>query len=426
MLRTCVLATVLCLFALTGAARGSGFLLTDHDAAGTGRGFARTAGVNDAAAQYWNPAATSFLEESEIKLDFHYISTQLDYDPDPGQGFDAEQHQGHFFIPATYAAFDISEYVDAGLAVFVPYALATRYNRNWSGRYQSIDAEVSFIFVQPSISVKIPGIDLALSAGLQLNMNMDEVAPVRLTRALDFRFLGQPDGFIEIEGDSDTINVGYVLSLSWKPSYLGNRVAVGVTWRATPDDHEIDGRAKIQAPASVGLPTRAGAKTSVTLPPYLTVGLELMLIEDQLWVEFGYRWVGWSTLDKLVIEFDDARLATSVNDFGYKNVNQFMFGVEWHPVEWLALRCGYQFDESPANPKFLSPRLPEGDRHGVSVGVGFQTERFSVELAYMHLFFKTATKRNLQGFNSPGGPATANGRYDALVDVVGISFGMKF
>ena len=44
----------------------------------------------------------------------------------------------------------------------------------------------------------------------------------------------------------------------------------------------------------------------------------------------------------------------------------------------------------------------------------------------MHLFFETATKRNFQGFNSPGGPATANGDYDAAVDVVGLSFGYRF
>lgn len=310
--------------------------------------------------------------------------------------------------------------------MFTPFALATRWNRNWAGRYQSIDSEVSFIFLQPTITARIPGIDLAVGAGLQFNMNLDEIAPVRLTRALDFRFLGSGDGFIEIEGDSKTVNVGYVLSLSWKPSYLANRVSVGVTWRATPDDHEIEGRAKIQAPTALGLPSRAGAETEVTLPPYLTVGVEFMLVEDTLWVEFGYRWVGWSTLDQLVIEFDDPRLAPAITDFQYRDVNQFMFGAEWHPLEWLALRCGYQYDESPARTEFLSPRLPEANRHGVSIGVGFETERFSFEVAYMHLFFETATKNNLQGFNSPGGPATANGDYDAIVDVVGVSFSARF
>ncbi|MEZ6187480.1 MAG: outer membrane protein transport protein [Planctomycetota bacterium] len=420
------LSVLLGLVLLGSPAWASGFLLSDHDAAGTARGFARTAGVDDAAALYWNPAAQSWLEDSEIRLGGHLLWTQGTYDAEPGQGFDDRMHDGLFALPSLFAAFDLSEHVDVGLAVFNPFALATHWNRNWSGRYQAIDSEVNFLFFQPTVSLKIPVIDVALSAGLQLNANVGRPNPVRLTNALDFRFLGQPDGYAEVVGHSESLNVGYVVSLSWRPTYLDERIVVGVTWRATPDDHEIEGKAKFQAPPAANLPSRAGAETEVTLPPYLTVGVQFELFEDLFWVELGYRWTGWSTLDRLVIQFDDPRVPTSITEFDYHDVNQYMLGLELHPIEGLALRAGYQFDETPTSSTRLSPRLPDADRHGLSFGFGVDVGPVTVDVAYMHLFIDTARKRNFEGFVSPGGNASANGDYDSAVDIFGASLSVRF
>jgi len=205
-------------------------------------------------------------------------------------------------------------------------------------------------------------------------------------------------------------------------------LGIGLTWRHTPDDHEISGKARFEAPDQAGLPHRAGAETEVTLPPYLTVGVEFEVVEDVFWMELGYRWVGWSTLDELQFDFDDPRAPSDSGlEFGWENTNQFMLGLEFHvPGSPVVLRAGYQYDESPVTDRFLSPRLPDANRHGVSVGFGLHFDSFRLDIGYMHLFLPEATKRNTLGADSPGGPATANGRYETLIDVLGVSAELRF
>lgn len=416
----CFLAAALCAFAWALPVHASGFQIDLHDARGTGRSFANTAGVDDASAIYFNAAAMSEIDGISIRTGAHWLEFPIDYDPDPGQGQDAETRPKDFLVPNVFAAFDISEVIDAGLGIFVPFALATKWPGDFAGRYMALDNSITFIFVEPAVSAEIPFVD-GLSVGFGLELVFGEVS---LNRALDFRFLGEPDGELTMSGRSG-ITVGYHLSVLY--SLLDDRVRLGASWRHIPDDTELDGDADFRnVPAVTGI-SDTDIETDLTLPPWFQVGAEVEILKDLLWVEMDYKWTGWHTLDRVHIDFDDnTAVADTTLPFEWHNVSMGMVAVEARPIPMVAVRAGYFYDQAPIPRSRLRPELPDSARNGISFGVGISMGSFRIDLSYMHIFIRAAHKDNLEGADSPGGPATANGHYNAMADIIGFSLGTSF
>lgn len=421
----------LCLAALAAAALwpsaafAAGFQIDTHDAKGTGRGFANVAGTDDASALYFNPAAISFIDKSSLRGGFQIIAAQIDYDAQPGSGGYSEQFRRGFFVPNLFASFDTGDMVDVGFGFFSPFNLATSWPRGWPGRYDTLRSAVTFMFFQPTVSIKDPfDLGFSVALGAELVTTQDSIAPesVRLTKAMDWRFLGQPDGEVEITGNSSHLNVGYVLSAYLRPAILDDRVTVGLTWRQTPEPHEIVGEAKFtNIPVGVSLPPKADASTRLLLPPWLQFGVQVEVLEDLLWVEVDYKWTGWSTVKDLRISIRG--VDEQVTRFDWRDTNMFMVAIEAKPVKMLSLRAGYFYDQTPVPDGTLSATLPDANRNGVSFGVGLDFGVVRVDVSYMHLFFDAAHKNN--GVGSEFG-LTANGKYDTLVDIFGISGEVRF
>ena len=417
----------------SGVAYGSGFQIDIHDATGTGRSFAYTAGVDNAAAGYFNPAAISLFEETRLKFGGTFLTSQIEYDPS-GAGRSDATDRLNATIPHLYLSVNASEVVDFGFAYFTPFALRTDWPHDWTGRYLALKNEVTFNFLQPYVSFNlskiVDGLSIAVGPQFVLAANPLGGSGVRLNQAIDLRWLGEPDGEMLIKGDTDGINVGYVVALHYAPPFLGGRVKLGASWRATPDDHEIEGEAEFRmspsARAATNLPHETDAETDLTLPPWFQVGVEVEVVEDFLWVEVDYKWTGWSTLDTLEIDFKDPTVADREIDFDWEDVHMVMVGAEVQATEWLRLRAGYFYDTTPVPDRTLGPRLPDADRHGMSVGAGFDLGPVRIDLAYMKLFPDTAVKANAEGTDLPGGPQPANGRYDTNIDLFSLSLEVEF
>jgi long-chain fatty acid transport protein len=65
-------------------------------------------------------------------------------------------------------------------------------------------------------------------------------------------------------------------------------------------------------------------------------------------------------------------------------------------------RAGYLLDRSPVKAKYVEPLLPDANRNGMNLGVGYKiNEQFSVDAAYMFLKFDqrkaTGTEVNFDG-----------------------------
>jgi long-chain fatty acid transport protein len=81
-------------------------------------------------------------------------------------------------------------------------------------------------------------------------------------------------------------------------------------------------------------------------------------------------------------------------------------GVEYDLPSRTTLRAGYMYDESPVRGRFASPRIPDSDRHWISLGVSQSvTDQISADLGLAYAFFDerkirlsgTATENTLRG-----------------------------
>ena len=60
-------------------------------------------------------------------------------------------------------------------------------------------------------------------------------------------------------------------------------------------------------------------------------------------------------------------------------------GVEYDALDWLTLRAGYVFDQSPMTERYEDYLVPTDDRHIYSFGVGFKWEAWTLDLSYAYI-----------------------------------------
>jgi long-chain fatty acid transport protein len=168
------------------------------------------------------------------------------------------------------------------------------------------------------------------------------------------------------------------------------------------------------------------AETSLDLPPMVNFGIH-QDIGDKFAVMAEAQWTGWSTFDNLVIEFDNPAQPDNVTQFEWDDVWFFAVGGTWKPTERLTFRVGAAYDETPTKTRYRTPRIPDSDRYWLSAGVGWQvSERFSLDLAYTHVFFDDARVR-LRGTDEGNAlRGDLNAEYQNAIDVVSLAAKWRF
>ena len=152
-------------------ALASGFQLIEQNGSGLGNAYAgQAAGVTDASAIYYNPAALTRIEKRQFvhlrqphrRLDGvrrHRLDAALPADPPPltlpvsagGSGGDAG---GWIPVPNAYFSCQVSPRFWAGLGVNAPFGLKTEWDADWQGRFHAIKSEVKTLNINPTLAVK--------------------------------------------------------------------------------------------------------------------------------------------------------------------------------------------------------------------------------------------------------------------------------
>jgi hypothetical protein len=96
----------------------------------------------------------------------------------------------------------------------------------------------------------------------------------------------------------------------------------------------------------------------------------------------------------------------------------------WSPgncsaTDVVTLRGGYYYDPTPQPQKVMSPLLADADRHGLSLGVGYAPNPWSLDF---FLLFPLAGDRDTGGVNLDG----YEGTYRPSGTVLGVNFGYQF
>jgi long-chain fatty acid transport protein len=204
------------------------------------------------------------------------------------------------------------------------------------------------------------------------------------------------------------------------------KISLGLTY-TTPQDTtydnvtDFDGDGRLDN-LKLGSPHRLGF--GVAYEPFL----------GKLLLEADVKWLNWSG-------------ATGYGDFGWRDQVVFGVGAQYKPIPKLALRLGYNYGRNPVKEHdnfnglfgqftnvqgkpvpsyyfetFRVTGFPAIVEHHFTFGVGYQvTEKFIVNIAYMHAFENTITER---GTNLFGQPTRISSRLSE--DSIDVGFSIRF
>ena len=393
---------------------GGGFQLNEHGAKPMGLGGAFTAIANDASAVYWNGAGLSFLNGTNIILgasliapittfrgvapstDISYMKNQVFYPP-------------HFFV-----SHKISDAFSIGTGISVPFGLGTEWQPDWIGRYLAVKTEL-MVFSAPLVVSWAILDNLSISAGGSYSF-----ANVTITQMYSQTpFTG--DAFIKLEGD-DNSAFGYNFGIMWKPV---KDVSVGASFRSEVN-YDFEGTATSTGAEQLSSELPAGdISAELTTPMNIQGGVAVQVI-DQLLVSADFQWVGWSSYDKLAIDFKDPAYSDISRPRMYDDSYIIRLGGEYNLDENISLLGGIYFDKNPVDPQYLNPSLPESDRIGLSIGVDARLyENFGMTGSFLFIRSRQLTVDNSKELYTPGG-SPFNGTYNSKAGLFAATFYYSF
>jgi long-chain fatty acid transport protein len=343
----------------------------------TALGAAYVAHTSGADTAYFNPANMAFMEDKQFiegGLTWahlprnKFVGTQT-YEGGTAQDADNQSEIENLQLPFLhYVAKPIDDF-RWGASLTVPGGLTKR----WESGHQQVSAEeftLKIIELNPVASYKVSD-NLALGGGLRViysegivNSDGGTIKPIKR----------------EMEGD--TIEYGYNLAMTYKPT---SDINMAVTYRSNVDLNE-EGKANLYL-GSIG--QQYSAEVSVPLPAALNVAVSKTW-QEKYTIELNYEKTYWSAYKNLDFNygstipgalqgpFDDSKVKN------WKDTDTFRIGFTADVSDKLTLMAGYAKDESPIPKAYVSYELPDSDANIYSFGLRIKAnENLSYGVAYL-------------------------------------------
>ncbi len=375
--RALVVAAVVCLL-LWGTVPGhaAGYGLYEYSARGNALGGAVVARADDPSALVFNPAGITQLEGTQVAVGFSAIRPELDVkingDTTPGE-------TNVWLPPHFYLTHKINDRWSVGIAEYSRFGLGTEFDEDWAGRYNLTKAHIQSYSINPNVAFKVTD-ELSVALGVEYVH-----ALLDIHKKINLSSYGAPDA----ESHSKVRGDGYALTagVHYKPNDQW-RFGVGYHSEAKVDASGDQSFHDVASPLAGGFPS-THAYGSVVLPDMINFGVAYYPRKD-LSVEVGAVYTRWSTYRQLCFNFDTpvAGQSQSNTNKEWHDVWRYNIGVEYQAKDWLTLRAGYVYDESPLNKSTLDYLVPANDRQIFSLGVGFAWEAWTLDVSYSYLWVK--------------------------------------
>ena len=403
-----LLVMVLC---PTSIVLGSGFALFTQGASALGQGNAVVAHTSDASAVFYNPALINGLPGTQVVVGTVIMSPNRTY-TSAQSGVTTEADNKLFFPSTFYVTHAVNDTFSAGLGVFSPFGLGTKWGDTWDGRYISTNSELQTFNINPVVSYKVLPM-LTLAAGIDVIL-----LDATLEKKKSLAAVGLPDAGQKFKGDGSGVgyNVGVLLDLP-------EGVSLGASYRSEVKV-KVDGDATFTVPAGsppsvVALLQNSQGKADLTLPQQVQAGICYKGLAP-LTLEAGMRWEGWSSFDQLKIDLANGR--SDVTPRNWKDVFSFNVGARYQLNSTVALLAGYLHGDTPVPDATFDPSIPDSVTDVYSLGSEITYRKFKFALSYAYQVLHDRAK-----VNSLGAPAgSANGVYGSDIHMVGLSAGYAF
>jgi long-chain fatty acid transport protein len=203
--------------------------------------------------------------------------------------------------------------------------------------------------------------------------------------------------------------------------------SIGLSYRA---DNSIDfkgdadftqiptGNAMFDALAGAGIPPDQKIATTINFPSIAALGIATTAIPN--WqIEADITKTSWSDFKSLDVTFLTTPSANIHRPQNWHDTYSYRVGGNRKLTDRWQLQLGFLYDENPQPTEGVGPLLPDSNRVGPSMGLGWHGEHFSVEASELFLHF---LPRSTMGLNTDN----YNGRYKTDANLISVNFGYKF
>lgn len=377
----------------------AGFQIMSQGARATGMGLAFSALADDPTAIFYNPAGLGWQQHFSAELGAGFITkVKGDFqgaNPFPGTDASGKQHKTTFVTPNLYLVLPLTQDINLGLGSFAQYGLGFRWDGGaaWPGRFLSQNAVVQSTDLNPVISWRLtPQIAIAGGAVYRLSR-------VQLERDV-------PQFFPLTQSVYDVAHVKLDSSIwdnhawGWNAGILIKPVpefAVGASYRSSMTIDYKNGEATftqnptgialLDALVAAGLPQgKQKVSTSIAFPATVNIGIASTIAKNTT-IALEADWTQWSKFQSLNILFANPAIRPLDRQTAWKDSWAYRIGVE-QKFGNTSVRAGYYRDKTPQPTKDAGPILADSDRDGYTIGFGYNTDRWGVNVADLYLKLK--------------------------------------
>lgn len=434
MLKLCVrLTAFLGLLLFAGNAFAEGFALYEYSARGVALGGATVARKPDPSALAYNPSLIARLNGSHLQFGASAITPdgKMQYTDASGNSDSTRLKPRTWLIPHFYYTQQISDRVTVGVGEFSRFGLGFEYPHNWPGRFSIYKVNLQTVSVAPTVAVAATD-KLSLGLGAEImyvSLDMNKRSRVAVPPASP-----APFGTLEVDSDiDDAKDYSYGFNVSGHYQF-NEQWAAGLVYRSQMKvrawgdvAYSNMGFTGLQSPVTQAAANQTygalfhdgTAHAEVVMPDSVAGGISWTPFPE-LSIEAGAVWTNWSTFRALRIHVPKP-VSISETTKQWDDSWRFNVGVEYQPLDWLTLRAGYVYDQSPMTERYEDYLIPSNGRDIYSVGLGFKWDACTLDLAYAYI----APKNRVYSARLEDG--VLKGRtQDTRTDILSASLGYEF
>ncbi|HEY7575259.1 MAG TPA: outer membrane protein transport protein [Thermoanaerobaculia bacterium] len=409
----------------------SGFQIMTQGARAMGMGLAFSGVASDPSAIFYNPAGLGWQKHFEGQIGASALwRTEGEFDgsnPFPGAGYHAEYEDETFLLPTLYAVLPMTESVNIGFGSFAQYGLGVGWDDadNFAGRFLAQSADLQSIDLNPVVSWQISP-QFAVAGGFSYRMAKLEL---KQSQAAINPFTQSAVDIAHVELESgdlfDNGGWGWNAGAMIKPlPYL----SLGVAYRSsiTVDfdgeatfDQVLSGNPVFDAIVAGQLPpSPQPLTTSIEFPASWNIGAAIALGEA-LTLALEADWTEWSSFQSLNVLFSDEPDLSFERITAWEDSWAYRAGLEWRHGA-IAVRAGYYQDQTPQPIADASPLLADNDRDAYTIGFGYHTPKWGVDIGDVYIVFDDIDTRGVTSNDGPGD--NFEGVYKETANVFGLNF----
>ncbi|HXI34788.1 MAG TPA: outer membrane protein transport protein [Gemmatimonadales bacterium] len=442
-------SVLLLLFAGVPALGAQGFAVNELGICAMGRaGVSAASPCADGSAIWFNPAGLVTLSGTHITVGGTLIRPFGGFTEDIS-AIKTDLPSQSYLVPSGYITRKLSDKITAGIGVFAPYGLGTKWPTTFIGRFDGYHTSIKSIYIQPTVAYQVTprlnfGLGVAyITSSLALHQRVDLSQQTVTGQPFTFAALGIPtytdfaDATLKATGTGIAFNGGVTFKVNDQLSLGGHfitRKTIKYTGTAAftqvltglvlPPGNPITGTTlpvdALVGPEFVpGGPLSAqSASTTVTMPDQGTIGFAYKVRPQ--WTFMGeYQQIVWGWFSSLTINFANPLTPDRTLYEGYRDSHAIRTGLEYARSAKSTFRLGYLHHTAAAPVQTVTPLLPEGPRNEFTIGYGGElTSGLHVDVAYQFIKQNDRRGRAYTAFN--------NGLYQFGANLFGLGLSYTF